>query len=403
MHSENIAEDQELDDGFDSQDDRESDQSYPLDEYKLTTTPNDFNISSLVTFIESDVFKIPQFQRHYVWDLKRASKLIESLLIGLPIPQMFLYEQDKNQYLVIDGQQRLMTIYYFVKGRFPRKEKRIELRDIFDQHGKIPDSIIGDDKYFQNFNLKLGGLIEGEQNKFNGKNYDTLGEFQTSLNLATIRHMMIKPESSGKKQNGAVFEIFNRLNSGGVILNSQEIRMSLYHSDFLNALLIMNKNDKWRGLLGKDSPDIKLSDVEAILRAFAMVTYIDNYKGTINGFLNSYAHHAKDFTSVDIEKYKNMWEKFVENCNLSSSDLKIKSKKFSIMLFESIFYAACKDAIDNEFDLNLVKNIDANFVKSLKEDESFKNHTQGKTTLPDNVTGRLKQSYTLLNSTIYAE
>jgi len=68
------------------------DEDYPLNEYQLTTTPNDFNILTIVSFIESKVFKIPSFQRHYVWDLKRASKLIESLLIGLPIPQMFLYE-----------------------------------------------------------------------------------------------------------------------------------------------------------------------------------------------------------------------------------------------------------------------------------------------------------------------
>ncbi|WP_270094654.1 DUF262 domain-containing protein, partial [Escherichia coli] len=78
----------------------------------LTTTPNDFNIITIISFIKSKVFKIPNFQRHYVWDIKRASKLIESLLIGLPIPQIFLYEQDKNEFLVIDGQQRLMTLYY---------------------------------------------------------------------------------------------------------------------------------------------------------------------------------------------------------------------------------------------------------------------------------------------------
>ena len=192
----------------------QEDEGYPLNEYQLTTTPNDFNILTIISFIESRVFKIPSFQRHYVWDLKRASKLIESLLIGLPIPQMFLYESGRNEFLVIDGQQRLMTIYYFVKGRFPRKEKRADLRDIFDKHGHIPDDVMADDKLFQKFNLKLDGIVEGSENRFNGKNYKTLDDFKTSLDLATIRNMVVKPVS-GDEENGAMFEIFNRLNSGG--------------------------------------------------------------------------------------------------------------------------------------------------------------------------------------------
>lgn len=93
-------------------------------DYQITATPNDFNIKTIVDFVESGVVKIPGFQRNYVWDIERASRLIESLLMGLPIPQIFLYEQARNSFLVIDGQQRLMSIYYFVNGQFPRKDKQ---------------------------------------------------------------------------------------------------------------------------------------------------------------------------------------------------------------------------------------------------------------------------------------
>lgn len=82
-------------------------------DYDISVSPNDFNLKTIFDFIDSGIVKIPGFQRNYVWDLKRASKLIESLLIGVPIPQIFLYEEKKNSFLVIDGQQRLMTIYYF--------------------------------------------------------------------------------------------------------------------------------------------------------------------------------------------------------------------------------------------------------------------------------------------------
>jgi uncharacterized protein with ParB-like and HNH nuclease domain len=70
--------------------------------------PNDFKLT-LFSFIESKAVKIPGFQRNYVWDIMRASKLIESPIIGLPIAQIFLYEEGRNSFLVIDGQQRLMS------------------------------------------------------------------------------------------------------------------------------------------------------------------------------------------------------------------------------------------------------------------------------------------------------
>src|SRR5512142_3145569 len=90
-------------------------EGYPISEYDLTSSPNDFNIITIFNFIESGAVKIPAFQRNYVWDIKRASKLIESIIIGLPVPQIFLYEEARNSFLVMDGQQRLMSIYYFIK------------------------------------------------------------------------------------------------------------------------------------------------------------------------------------------------------------------------------------------------------------------------------------------------
>ena len=70
-------------------------------EYDITSTPNDFNISTIFSLIDNGVIKMPPFQRNYVWDEKRASKLIESIIIGLPVPQVFLYEQGKNSFYVI--------------------------------------------------------------------------------------------------------------------------------------------------------------------------------------------------------------------------------------------------------------------------------------------------------------
>jgi len=71
---------------FDS--DSQPDEAYSINEYEITTSANDFNIKTLHDFIKSGAINIPGFQRNYVWDIKRASKLIESIIIGLPIPQI---------------------------------------------------------------------------------------------------------------------------------------------------------------------------------------------------------------------------------------------------------------------------------------------------------------------------
>lgn len=164
-----------------------------VEEYDITAAPNDFNVLTIHSFLESGAVRIPGFQRNYVWDIGRASKLIESLILGLPVPQVFLYEVERNKFLVIDGQQRLMSIYYFIKQRFPRKDRRSELRLIFDQHGKIPDGVIHDDDYFENFRLKLAESLPNHPNRFKGLAYQTLEGYKTQFELRTIRNVIINP------------------------------------------------------------------------------------------------------------------------------------------------------------------------------------------------------------------
>lgn len=100
-------------------------------QYDISVIPNDFNITTIFNLIDSGAVEMPVFQRNYIWDKKRASRFIESLILGLPVPQIFLYQKERNKFLVIDGQQRLLSIYYYIKQRFPLVEKRAELRKVF--------------------------------------------------------------------------------------------------------------------------------------------------------------------------------------------------------------------------------------------------------------------------------
>ena len=375
-------------DGDYDQDDLEDNSSSI--EYDIFVSPNDFNVKTLFDFIESRVFKIPNFQRNYVWDIKRASKLIESLLIGIPIPQIFLFEEKKNNLLVIDGQQRLMTIYYFIKKRFPKEGKRIELRKIFDEKGSIPDNILSDNDYFTDFTLNLPEQIPNKPNKFNKKNYSTLEESdKTSFNLKTIRHTVIKSSASGEEGNNVVFEIFNRLNTGGVNLKPQEIRTSLYHSNFYELLYKLNLKDEWRKLLSTETPDINMKEVEILLRGFAMLIDRENYKPSMTKFLNGFSFKAKKNSDEENKLLENIFNYFILHIN-SLGDSKIfwtSNNRFNISVYEAVFTTLCENAY-KEKDASKISHTEKEKIESLKKDEEFIKAYSQRTTSVDNTQKR---------------
>jgi uncharacterized protein with ParB-like and HNH nuclease domain len=375
--------------------DDEEEKGYAVGEYEITTSPNDWNVSTLVNFIESGAVKIPGFQRNFVWDINRASKLIESVIIGLPIPQIFLYEESRNRFLVIDGQQRLMSIYYFVKQRFPRKEKRTELRRIFDENGKIPERIFHDDSYFTKFNLSLPEKPPEQPNKFKGLNYETLDEHKLSFDLRTIRNVIVK-QVSPKDDDTAIYEIFNRLNSGGVNLKPQEIRMSLYHSDFYDMLHRVNMNEEWRKITGIVEPDLHMKDLEFMLRGFAMLIANNKYGSSMARFLNSFSKEAKNYKPDTIEYLKRLFESFLQSCQLLDQNaFQSSTKRFSITLYESVFVAVCAEPYAQR---QLVSGkITPTSLAALKSDQEFQDAAESRTTSQRNVKTRLRRACDLID------
>jgi hypothetical protein len=363
-----------------------------IKEYDITASPNDFNILTLHSFIESGAVKIPGFQRNFVWDLKRASKLIESVIIGLPVPQIFLYEEGRNKFLVIDGQQRLMSLYYFVKGRFPRKDKRVQLREIFDEQSKIPEAVLEDDTFFAKFTLQLPHQPPGQPNKLNGLNYATLEEYKTTFDLRTIRNVIIK-QNAPEGDNSSIFEIFNRLNSGGMNLTPQEIRISLYHSPFYEMLQKLNLNPSWRHLLGLPQPDLHMKDLEIVLRGFAMFMEGHNYRPSMTSFLNRFSSQCRSTSGARLTELKDIFEKFMNSCSsLPPRAFYGKSSgKFNILLFESVFAAQARSLQRGNWQPIEILRLDR-----LKEDNAFIEATQKSTTDKANVLKRLERAQELV-------
>ncbi len=392
LQSENSREDERYEPDVDG--DELADDSYPIAEYDLVSTPNDFNTKTLVDLMESGVVIIPGFQRNFVWDVKRASRLIESIIVGLPIPQIFLYEQGQNNFLVIDGQQRLMSIYYFVKERFPRREKLAELRLISEGQSSIPENQLSDEEYFSDFRLNLPETFPGQPNRFHRYRYSTLEEgYQTSYNLRTIRTITVR--QVGPAGDDAMYEIFNRLNSGGVNLTPQEIRRCMYDSKFYDMLYITNTRDDWRKLVGTKIPDTHMKDVEILLRGFAMLINGESYRPSMVKFLNKFSQEARSFTDDRRGELQQLLESFLYSCrNLPSDVFHSTRGRFSPMIFESVFVAACQQLYEEGQEG--IGTINAESLRTLKEDPAFRDATLSRTSDTLNVKTRLARAREIL-------
>lgn len=370
-------------------DDEMSEEGGQIDEYDITASPNDFNLLTLVSFVDAGAIKIPGFQRNYVWDKGRASRLIESLIIGIPVPQLFLYEESKNRFLVIDGQQRLMSVYYYYKQRFPRKEKRPELRQIFDKYGKLPEDVLQSDDYFEKFNLHLPSTVQSYRNKFHGLNYATLGDFKTQLDLRPLRNIVVRQNSPGD-DDSSIFEVFNRLNTGSVNLRPQEIRSSMYHSGFYDMLSMLNMVPEWRRLLNKAQPDLHMKDVEILLRSFAMLIAGKQYTPSLVSFLNSFSRNSRNNTDEQNAFLLELFMSFLNACAAlpSGAFINPRNDRFNVVLFESAFAIICSKAFVER--RPVAGLVDAVELSSLAADTQFIAASLEGTTRSDNTQMRLK-------------
>lgn len=367
----------------------------PVGDYNVSVAPTDFNITTLDDFIKRKILQIPAFQRYFVWDIGRASKLIESLILGLPVPQLFLYiERDTN--LVIDGQQRLLSIYFFKRERFPLPNIGAELRRLFGEHKglDLPDEILRDNRYFVDFNLKLPPALPGQHNRLAGQTYSSLdNEDQIRLDVRPVRCINITPRGVN---DDAIYEIFNRLNTSGMNLRPQEIRTSMYHSDFYDMLNEINYNVGWRRLLDSPIAEVHMKDVEILLRGFAMLLNGDRYAPSMRKFLNSFSNESKNRSAENNKRLKRLFESFiVATSNLPSRCFMNEgNKKFNIALYEAVFTAACLSPYNNH---HQVRELDAAAIRNLRTDQEFHAASQDATTSAANVQKRLNRAKSILS------
>ncbi len=195
-----------------------------------------------------------------------------------------------------------------------------------------------------------------------------------------------------------MYEIFNRLNSGGVTLTAQEIRRCAYDSKFYDMLYETNVRPEWRKLVGKKAPDIHMKDVEILLRGFAMLLDGKEYRPSMTKFLNKFSKRAQGFSPEQIVDLGKLLESFLRASEgLDDTAFHNLSGRFSPMVFEAVFVAACNEAYA-EGDLVSGK-IMPESLSALKGDEEFREATQLRTAASDNVARRLERARTMLRLT----
>jgi len=237
----------------------ENDDAVAYVQYDITSYGADYTVDGLVKRLRNDDIFIPDFQREYVWNQAEASRLVESLLLGLPIPGVFLAREADNRLLIIDGQQRLKSLQFFCDGYFNPKEG--------------------------NKTKRVFKLVK-VQKQFEGLTYEKLDESDRIKLDDSIIHATIIKQESPVEDNTSIYHVFERLNTGGRKLAPQEIRTAIYHGTFNNLIVTLNQLDDWRDLFGPVSP--RLKDQELILRFFAAYYSGNQYSKPMNEFLNKF-------------------------------------------------------------------------------------------------------------------
>ena len=246
------------------------------DDRKIIWQPKDFTIREFVTMhTDGDLNLQPEYQRNYVMNPKQASRLVESVLMDVPLPVIYLAEEKDNTFSVIDGQQRLTSFISFIRGTVHGTTESFYLRGL---------------KVFPELNRKTFADLPLEQQK--------------KIRATTLHSIVIKKESN----EDIKFEIFERLNTGSIKLNEDEIRNTVYRGSFMQLLADLGESKEFDKLVRKKNFKQRMIYRGMVLRFFALSekSYL-NYKPSIKQFCNKY---LRDNRNISTEKQKELRELF---------------------------------------------------------------------------------------------
>lgn len=354
----------------------------PREIRKINTQAYDKSVSDIVRMIEDeDINLTPEYQRNYIWDNKKASMLIESIILNVPIPVIYVSQEKDDTWTVIDGLQRLTSI------------KRYFDRD-----------------------FKLSGLeILSELNKSDVKSLNP--KALRILKNGLLRIIVISQDS----HEDIKYDVFMRLNRGSVKLNEQELRNCLYRGRFNETLKELSYNENMLRLLNIEIPHKRMIDCELILR-FLALRYswnpergglqveddgVEGYKGRMKNFLNSFMVNHQNPSKEEINDYKITFNDSIKKVYDIFGDKAFKRINENGE-FESNLNRAIMDSLlvsFSFFDEEILKRnkeeIKSHFYNLVTNDKSFRDSITIGTSDKKVLNYRISRWYNELNSLIH--
>jgi len=306
----------------------EADDAYSDDDlFKISSWGADLSFRELISRYDDDELIKPELQRHYVWERVEASRFIDSILLGLPVPSIFLAKTKDEKLLIIDGYQRIMTVRDFVKGVFSDDNSQFSLSNSKRIH-----------------------------ERWRGKSFAQLSEEEKRKIRNTTIHAIIFMQQHPFRGDTSLYQIFERINTSGRSLLPQEIRNCVYQGPLNSLLFELNDNILWRKMWGDEIRDSRMRDLELILRFFALsdeyileseeAPYNISLKKYLNEYMGEYnkLEEIEDLRQKFIRTIEFVFKNFGASAfhNISPSDPKKYLPNLSSTVYDSVMIASWK-------------------------------------------------------------
>lgn len=297
--------------------------SISIQQYKT-----DVGFRTLVESVNENLYVIPKYQRKYRWSKEQVISLVESLICGLPIPPIYTCRNEQNQLEILDGQQRIMSLFFYYIGHYlnKRRNSSINFSELVVEDSSFKEALLNQ------FELEeLHITLNGQDGKPINVDYASLPiELKRRIDYTAITVIEIKIDNEERKTE-VLRQIFANLNRGGSLLSEQEQRNGIYVCEFYDMLQEFNRsNSSWRKIWGRE--DAKEKDLETLLRFCALRRFvsvkknlfsydfiIDGYNSSYVELLDRFSETSMKFTPTEIDEYKESLTQFLELIQVSGT------------------------------------------------------------------------------------
>lgn len=284
---------------------------------KVDFNSYDMSVKELISMVNDGIIDIaPEYQRQFRWDEERQSILIESILLGIPVPALFMATNNNGTWEVIDGVQRLSTIINFASDK-----------------GSIARMKIGRESP-----LKLNGMKKLKS--FEG---NVFMDLPRTLQIDFLLKPLKITTLSDKSDKSVRFDLFERLNTGGVKLSDQEIRSCIYRGRFNDMLKELAQDNHFRHVVRvTESAEEDGTREELVLRFFAYLYNRNNFEHSVVDFLNNYMDKAS--AKFDYATNEKLFHEVFERLDQLEFGISKKRKRniTSVVLFEAVAVGAAE-------------------------------------------------------------